>query len=47
LKLIVGQERAGEYNVTVRVRGTSQVLRQLTCSVPSVTPTPLPGAPER
>jgi len=43
LKLIVGQERAGEYKVTVRVRGTSQSLRQVTCSVPNVTPTPLPG----
>jgi hypothetical protein len=46
LKLIVGQERAGEYKVTVRVRGTSQVLRQVTCSVPNVTPTPLPSALE-
>jgi hypothetical protein len=43
LKLIVGQERAGEYKVTVRVRGTSQPLHQVTCSVPNVTPTPLPG----
>ncbi len=42
LKLIVGQERAGDYSVTVRIRGTSQVLRQVTCSVPPVTPTPLP-----
>ena len=47
LKLIVGQERAGEYKVTVRVRGTSQVLRQVTCLVPNVTPTPLPSAPGR
>lgn len=41
LKLIVGQERAGDYQVTVRVRGTSQVLRELTCSVPA-TPVPTP-----
>jgi hypothetical protein len=47
LKLIVGQERAGDYTVTVRVRGTSQVLRQVTCSVPNVTPTPLPSASGR
>lgn len=40
-KLIVGQERAGTYEVTVRVRGTEQVLRQLTCSVPELTPTPV------
>jgi hypothetical protein len=47
LKLIVGQERAGEYKVTVRVRGTSQVLRQVTCSVPNATPTPLASTPSR
>jgi len=41
-KLVVGQERAGAYDVTVRVRGTQQVLRQVTCSVPETTPTPLP-----
>lgn len=42
LKLTVGQERAGEYQVSVRVRGTSQVLRELICSVPAVpVPTPL------
>ena len=43
IALIVGSERAGTYTVTVRVRGTSRVLRQLTCSVPAVTPTPLPS----
>ena len=47
LKLIVGQERAGEYKVTVRVRGTSQALRQVTCLVPNVTPTPLANTPSR
>lgn len=41
LQPIVGQERAGDYQVTVRVRGTSQVLRELTCSVPA-TPVPTP-----
>jgi hypothetical protein len=42
--LIVGNERAGVYPVTVRQRGTPHVLRKLTCSVPAVTPTPLPRA---
>lgn len=42
LKLVVGQEQAGQYDVTVRVRGTSKVLRKVTCLVPSVTPTALP-----
>ncbi|MBK9941716.1 MAG: hypothetical protein IPP13_08885 [Kouleothrix sp.] len=42
LKLIVGQERPGQYRVTVRVRGSSRVLRELTCIVPSVAPTPAP-----
>ena len=41
LKLMVGQERAGDYKVTARVRGTAQVLREVTCTVPQVTPTPL------
>jgi len=40
--LIVGSERAGVYPVTVRQRGTPHVLREVTCSVPAVTPTPLP-----
>lgn len=42
LQLTVGQERPGEYKVIVRVRGTSQALRQVTCSVPFLAPTPLP-----
>jgi hypothetical protein len=41
-KLVVGNERGGIYVVTVRLRGTSQVLRQISCSVPDVTPTPPP-----
>ncbi len=40
--LVVGNERAGEYAVTVHVRGTTQILLQLTCSVPVVTPTAQP-----
>lgn len=46
-QLVVGQERAGVYDVTVQVRGSDQVLRELTCAVPATTPTPLPGAGER
>lgn len=42
IPLIVGRERAGEYVVTVRVRGTRQLVRELTCIVPQVSPTPLP-----
>jgi hypothetical protein len=42
ITLVVGNERAGIYPVVVRVRGSSQVLRQLTCTVPPTTPTPLP-----
>jgi len=42
ITLVVGNERAGVYTVAVRVRGSSQVLRQLTCTVPPTTPTPLP-----
>jgi hypothetical protein len=42
VSLVVGRERAGIYSVTVRVRGSPQVLRELTCAVPDVTPTPLP-----
>ena len=34
LKLVVGKERTGLYDVTVRVRGTSQVVRELSCAVP-------------
>lgn len=44
ITLLVGSERAGTYTVTVRVRGSTQVLRQLTCTVPPTTPTPLPTA---
>jgi hypothetical protein len=40
--LIVGRERAGVYPVTVRVRGTTQVLREISCAVPDVTPTFVP-----
>ncbi|HEX9371650.1 MAG TPA: hypothetical protein VF897_11625 [Roseiflexaceae bacterium] len=43
LDLTVGQERPGIYDVAVRVRGTTRVLRQLQCSVPDVTPTPAPA----
>jgi hypothetical protein len=43
LPLVVGSERAGSYPVSVRVRGSGQVLTQFTCSVPPVTPTPVPG----
>lgn len=43
-RLVVGRERAGEYDLTVRLRGTRQVLLQLTCAVPEVTPTLLPTA---
>lgn len=42
LPLIMGMERAGEYQVTVRVRGSGQVVRSLTCQVPPTTPTPVP-----
>jgi len=41
--LVVGNERPGRYEVTVRVRGTTQVLRQFTCFVPELSPTPLLG----
>ena len=44
--LIVGRERAGVYPVTVRVRGTAQVLLEISCAVPDVTPTFVPRAPE-
>jgi len=39
LPLVVGKERPGIYPVQVRVRGTTQVLRELTCEVPPA-PTP-------
>jgi hypothetical protein len=44
--LIVGNERAGVYPVTVRVRGTAQVLLEISCAVPDVTPTLVPRARE-
>jgi hypothetical protein len=40
LTLNVGPERAAFYPVEVRVRGTRQLVRQLTCLVPYFTPTP-------
>jgi hypothetical protein len=42
--LIIGRERAGVYPIVVRVRGTSQVLLELSCAVPDVTPTFVPRA---
>ncbi len=42
LPLTIGMERAGEYQVTVRVRGVGQIVRSLTCRVPPTTPTPVP-----
>ncbi|MCS6842371.1 MAG: hypothetical protein NZ699_07705 [Roseiflexus sp.] len=42
LPLTLGMERAGEYQVTVRVRGIGQIVRSLTCQVPPTTPTPVP-----
>lgn len=44
--LIVGRERAGVYPITVRVRGTAQVLLATSCVVPDVTPTLVPRARE-
>jgi hypothetical protein len=41
-RLMMGLERAGRYEVTVRLRGTRQVLRSVTCNVPDVTPTAIP-----
>jgi hypothetical protein len=43
LPLLVGVEEPGDHLVSVRVRGSDQVLTEFTCAVPSVTPTPLPG----
>jgi len=42
LPLIPGMERAGTYEVTVRIRGTGQIVRSVTCTVPPTTPTPVP-----
>ena len=45
IPLVVGHERPGSYPVTVRVRGSEQVLRELTCEVPpAASPTPIRGA---
>jgi hypothetical protein len=41
---VVGHERPGRYDVAVRVRGSNKVLRQLTCMVPALSPTPTLGA---
>jgi hypothetical protein len=43
LPLTIGVERPGDHTVSVRVRGSNELLTTLTCSVPEVTPTPLPG----
>jgi hypothetical protein len=46
ISLVVGYERPGAYTVTVRIRGTREVLRELTCEVPaSPSPTPIKGRP--
>ncbi|MFQ3629961.1 hypothetical protein [Roseiflexus sp.] len=42
IPLMMGRERAGEYRVTVQVRGVGQIVRSLTCRVPPTTPTPVP-----
>ena len=42
--LMIGSERAGVYQIVVRVRGTSQVLLETSCAVPDVTPTFVPRA---
>jgi hypothetical protein len=44
--LMIGRERAGVYSITVRVRGTAQVLLETSCAVPDVTPTFVPRAQE-
>ena len=42
IPLVVGRERPGSYPVIVRVRGSEQVLRELTCEVPpAAAPTPI------
>jgi hypothetical protein len=46
IPLVVGQERPGRYPVVVRVRGATQVLRELMCEVPAISaPTPVRGEP--
>jgi hypothetical protein len=44
--LIVGHERAGVYPISVRIRGTAQLLLETSCVVPNVTPTLIPRARE-
>jgi hypothetical protein len=36
INLVIGRERPGDYEVLVRLRGTPQILFELTCSVPAV-----------
>jgi hypothetical protein len=35
IPMLVGKERPGTYSVTVRIRGSTEVLRELTCTVPA------------
>jgi hypothetical protein len=46
ISLIVGRERPGSYEVSVRLRENGEVLQQFECSVPPTpTPTPIRGRP--
>jgi hypothetical protein len=45
LPLLVGKERPGVYVVTVRIRGTMEVLRELSCAVPASPPATAVTAP--
>jgi hypothetical protein len=38
INLVVGRERAGNYPVVVRMRGASEILLELTCTVPGFIP---------
>jgi|GEM_PF-2017817 Predicted solute binding protein len=40
LRLDIGNERTGTYNVQVRIRGTRQVLQEFTCGIQQATATP-------
>lgn len=43
IRLLVGNEPGGNYPVEVQIRGTRDVIRELTCRVPTTfTPTPTP-----
>ncbi len=42
IPLVVGEERNGNYVVRVKVRGSPEIIRELTCTVPAITPTALP-----